>query len=85
LATWPQHLAAASWKPSRKSASAPWPRCPTCNQRQALAVDLTARQAVYLLIVDDAGEAREAANDADHFAEAGLVLEMEGVDDDPSE
>lgn len=58
---------------------------PYLHQRQALAVDLTARQAVYLSIVDDAGEAREAANDADHFAEAGLVLGMEGVDDDPSE
>src|ERR1700712_5562456 len=48
-----------AWQEKRQCAAA---ALPYLHQRQALAVDLTARQAVYLSIVEDADDAREAAN-----------------------
>ena len=54
---------------------------PYLHQRQAIAVDLTTRQAVYLSIVDDSGEAPSDAVQAAYEA-AGMVLETAEVGDD---
>ncbi len=56
-----------AWQEKRQCAAA---SLPYLHQRQALAVDLTSRQAVYLSIVEDDGE-RHAATDHDKMLAAG--------------